>query len=331
MLGLMASQPIGGALVARIGSRPLVRAGALLCALSLIPVSLSTSFAALSLAFLFVGSSNGLLDVSMNVHGLAVERRLGRPILATLHAAFSFGVLAAATAGGLVASAGVGVQAHMAGATVVAICVALLATRHLLPSDVDAAPEGPLIARPTRALAVVGLFAFCVLLSEGAVNDWAAVYLKGDLGAERGPGRRRARGVLADHGIRPPHGGPAGGAARPGAARARRRRAGGARHDGRGGRRAPGHGDRRLRGHGARPVEPVPAGDPGRLRARGRARGRRWRPCPAPATWASSPGRRWSGCMSELIGLRSALLLVAVLCALATVLAGAVRAPVRAR
>ena len=186
MLGLMASQPIGGALVARIGSRPLVRAGALLCALSLIPVSLSTSFAALSLAFLFVGSSNGLLDVSMNVHGLAVERRLGRPILATLHAAFSFGVLAAATAGGLVASAGVGVQAHMAGATVVAICVALIATRHLLPSDVDAAPEGPLIARPTRALAVVGLFAFCVLLSEGAVNDWAAVYLKGDLGAEEG-------------------------------------------------------------------------------------------------------------------------------------------------
>ena len=32
-------------------------------------------------------------------------------------------------------------------------------------------------------LALAGLFAFCVLLSEGAVNDWAAVYLHGELGA----------------------------------------------------------------------------------------------------------------------------------------------------
>ena len=32
------------------------------------------------------GVEHGVLDVSMNVHGLAVERRLGRPILATLRA-----------------------------------------------------------------------------------------------------------------------------------------------------------------------------------------------------------------------------------------------------
>jgi fucose permease len=39
----------------------------------------------------------------------------------------------------------------------------------------------PLWARPTRRLAALGALAFCVLLAEGAVNDWIALYFKEDL------------------------------------------------------------------------------------------------------------------------------------------------------
>jgi MFS family permease len=39
---------------------------------------------------------------------------------------------------------------------------------------------------PSRALLLVGAFAFCVLLSEGAINDWSAVYLENELGASEG-------------------------------------------------------------------------------------------------------------------------------------------------
>lgn len=330
MLGLMASQPLGGALVARVGSRPVVRVGALVCAVSLVPVSLSTSLAALAPAFLFLGASNGLLDVSMNVHGLAVERRLGRPILATLHAAFSFGVLAGATAGGLVAAAGVEVTAHMAGATVVAVCVALLTTRHLLPRDVDAAPDGPLIARPTRALAVVGLFAFCVLLSEGAVNDWAAVYLRGDLGSGEG----LAAAGLAAFSLTMGFGRLTGDrlAERFGPVRLAR---GGAALAAAGMTVAVVSGEQvaaiagfAAMGLGLSSLFPLA------IRA-GAARGE----APGPAVAAVSgtgylgfiAGPPLVGLLAELAGLRSALVLVAVLCTLAAVLAGAVRAPVRVR
>jgi predicted MFS family arabinose efflux permease len=330
MLGLMASQPIGGALVARVGSRPLVRAGALACALSLIPVSLAGTFGALALAFLFVGSSNGLLDVSMNVHGLAVERRLGRPILSTLHAAFSFGVLAAASAGGLIAAAGVGVRDHMAGATVVAVCVAVAATRRLLPREADAAPEGPLLARPTRALAAIGLFAFCVLLSEGAVNDWAAVYLEGDLGAGEGlaaaglaafsltMGFGRLTGDRLAEWLGPVR------LARGGAALA----AAGMTLAVAGGRQAAAIVGFAAMGAGLSSLFPLA------IRA-GSVRG----DAPGPAVAAVSgtgylgfiAGPPLVGLLAELFGLRSALVLVAVLCGAAAVLAGAVRAPVRAR
>jgi MFS family permease len=181
MLGLVVSQLGAGALSARLGTRPLVLVGALGYAAGLVPVSLSRSLGALAASFAFVGLSNGVLDVSMNVHGLTVERGLRRPILSSLHAAFSFGALAGAAAGAAAASADIGVVPHLCTAAAVGACVVLVAVRFLLPPSADAAPEGPLLARPTRALALLGLFAFCALLSEGAVNDWAAVYLANSL------------------------------------------------------------------------------------------------------------------------------------------------------
>jgi MFS family permease len=183
MAGLLATQVLAGALVSRFGSRPVVLAGACGYALGLIPVALAESFAGLALALAFVGVSNGALDLAMNVHGLAVERRLGRPILSSLHAAFSFGALGGAAAGAVVAGAGVGVTTHLPVAAGAGVAAVALLTPSLLPRAVDAAPEGPRYARPTRALLVLGLFAFCVLLSEGAVNDWVAVYLDDDLSA----------------------------------------------------------------------------------------------------------------------------------------------------
>ncbi|HEY6777344.1 MAG TPA: MFS transporter [Thermoleophilaceae bacterium] len=186
MVGLLVAQVGAGALVTRVGSRHLVLVGVLGYAAGLVPVSLSRSFVALAASLALVGLCNGVLDVSMNLHGLTVERGLQRPILSSLHAAFSLGALAGAAVGGIVAGAGVGVVPHLWTAAAFGTAVGLAAVRFLLPPSADAAPEGPLFARPTRALAAIGIFAFCVLLSEGAVNDWVAVYLEDDLGTGEG-------------------------------------------------------------------------------------------------------------------------------------------------
>lgn len=47
----------------------------------------------------------------------------------------------------------------------------------LLPAHADAQRAGVAFARPTRTLLALGLIAFCVLLGEGAMADWSAVYL----------------------------------------------------------------------------------------------------------------------------------------------------------
>lgn len=182
MLGLVLSQPVAGALVARAGSRPVVVAGAIAYAVGLVPVATSESLIALVIALTAIGFGSGLLDVSMNVHGLTVERELGRPVLSTMHAAFSFGALAGAGLSALVIVAGAGVVAHLTGTAVFGVAAALALAPFLLPSEQDASPGAPVLALPTRALAAVGAIAFCVLLAEGAVNDWAAIYLRDEVG-----------------------------------------------------------------------------------------------------------------------------------------------------
>ena len=123
----------------------------------------------------------------MNAHAVAVEKGQGRPIMSSFHAAFSLGGLAGAAVGGAVAAWGVGVAPHLAGVSALSLAAFALAYLRMLPADEDRGESGePAFARPTRALAGLGVISFCVLLGEGAMADWSAVYLKGTLGT--GPG-----------------------------------------------------------------------------------------------------------------------------------------------
>jgi len=178
-IGLLVAQPIAGAVASRIGSRPLVAAAPILMAPVVLP-ALAVSAPTLFLAALVVGAANGVLDISMNVQGLAVERAGERRIFNSLHAAFSFGALAGAAGAAGAIAAGLDQTANLAIVAAVGAVGSLVAARGLLPAEADARPEGPRIPRPSRRLAAVGVIAFCALLAEGSVFDWSAIFMRQD-------------------------------------------------------------------------------------------------------------------------------------------------------
>ncbi|HEY6582645.1 MAG TPA: MFS transporter [Rubrobacter sp.] len=107
--------------------------------------------------------------------------------MSSFHAAWSFGGLAGAALGGLLASQGVSPLPHFAAVAVLSAIAFASAYASLLPSRADASDEGtPAFARPTRALLGLGIISFCVPLGEGAMGDWSAVYLDDTL--KTGPG-----------------------------------------------------------------------------------------------------------------------------------------------
>jgi MFS family permease len=181
--GAIVAMPLAGALASRLGSRRATRmAFAAMCATTAV-VALAPSREALALLVLALGVGMGSLDVSMNLHGVTVERRYGRPILAGFHAAFSFGGLAGAGLGALAAGAGLDARPHLALAAAVAAVVGLTWSRRFLPGTADAASRSePVFARPPRRLWALGALAFACLLIEGASADWSGVYLADELG-----------------------------------------------------------------------------------------------------------------------------------------------------
>jgi hypothetical protein len=129
-----------------------------------------------------LGAGWGVADVSANAHGVAIEERLGRPILSVLHAMWSFGLLAGSSISAGAAAASVSPRwqfPFVAGAA--AVLIALFGPR-LLPgtaADVDSAH----LALPRGALALPAFLTFCALFVEFGALNWTAVFLAGPVAA----------------------------------------------------------------------------------------------------------------------------------------------------
>ncbi len=184
--GALLAMPAAGGLVARLGSHSVtVASGIALCAV-LPCLALAPTLPLLIPALAAYGAAFGMLDVAMNTQAVAVERRYARPIMASFHAAYSIGGMVGAGLGGIVAARGIGPGPHLLGVAAVLLLAVLAAARPLLPAGADLISQGPVFARPSRSLVALGIVGFCVLVVEGAMADWSAVYLRRSLGTGEG-------------------------------------------------------------------------------------------------------------------------------------------------
>ncbi|MBP2291850.1 MFS transporter [Azospirillum rugosum] len=170
-----------GALLGRVGSAPAVRVTALLFALLLPLPALMPSLAGLCAVLFLFGAAGGTMDVAMNAHGALVERHLGRPIMSSLHGMWSLGGLVGAAAGGLLLQ----MMPPAAACAVIAgalIALFLALQGRFLPGKADGGAESGGLALPSRGTLLLGALTFLAFLSEGAILDWSAIYLREDLG-----------------------------------------------------------------------------------------------------------------------------------------------------
>jgi MFS family permease len=184
-VGAMLAMPTTGWLIRQGGNVLVMRAAATLLCLSLPLLPLAPSMPLLMLALFVVGINFGLLDVSMNTQAVAIEERYARPIMSTFHGIYSVGGLIGAGSAGIVAGMGIGVFPHLLGVALVLLALATIAGRMVL----DVAPRdssATVFAIPGKALLGLGLLSLFVLLGEGAVADWSAVYLENVLGTSAG-------------------------------------------------------------------------------------------------------------------------------------------------
>lgn len=187
-LGAVAAMLGAGRLIARHGSVRVLRWFALSASVTLPLVVFAPSLIVLAPAMAILGALIGCMDVAMNANAVEVERRLGRAIMSSSHGFWSLGGFVGGSLGAwIVATWGAEVQAVIVG--VVSAGMVLVALPYLRGEAAghdrvgDDAPPHALLPRDA-ALWVLGAMALFCMVPEGAVLDWAALYLRQELGAD---------------------------------------------------------------------------------------------------------------------------------------------------
>lgn len=182
-IGAIVTMPIVGRLLPRRSSRTFCALGVAGLAVAAVLPALASTLPALALALLAVGVANSGLDIAMNAQGVTIERHIQRPILSSLHAAFSFGGFAGAGLGAAAAALHVAPLGHIAFAGVLFGGAGLAAIGPLLSVDEDPdafAPRLPWRRLPPRLLAM-GVACFFCFLAEGGAQDWSAKLVDDEL------------------------------------------------------------------------------------------------------------------------------------------------------
>jgi MFS family permease len=200
MTGAFVGVPVAGALVGRLGTRRVLPAALAVLGGALAAVPFTAGHARLVVTMTGFGLANSFVDVAMNTQGAHVERVFGQPILSGLHAAFSAGMLAAAGAGALLAWAEVSIAVHF---PIVAALPIVLAVR-LRPATSDEPRRSrrarvPGAAVPARTIMFSGLIAFCMVFVDDVANAWSAVYVR--VVADGGPALAAATFALYSAGM----------------------------------------------------------------------------------------------------------------------------------
>jgi fucose permease len=184
-VGAVTALLLSGRLIARFGSRRVAVAAALGVVPMLPLTALAPDMTLIVLALIPFGATLLTMDVAMNANAVEVETAMGRAVMSSLHGFWSLGAAAGLKAGGiLVEDLGFGAAAVAAAAVFLLLVLAAMPFLHggARPAVAADAPREALLPRDL-ALWVLGAMALFSMVPEGAVIDWAAIYLARDMAA----------------------------------------------------------------------------------------------------------------------------------------------------
>ncbi|MFF5110068.1 MFS transporter [Streptosporangium sp. NPDC000509] len=187
-LGALITMQSMRGVMARFGSRSILRVAAPLTAITLALLAVAPSFPLVLVASGLFGMAFGAVDVAMNAQGSAVERAYDRPLMNGMHAGWCVGAISAGLLGTVAIVAGLSITVHLALVALLALPVTVFLGRSYLPdppapSGRSAGSRSTTRRRMPPVVYLLGVIAFCAFMVEGTIADWNGLYLRNVLGA----------------------------------------------------------------------------------------------------------------------------------------------------
>jgi MFS family permease len=189
-VGTLITLPFAGPLVGRVGARTAILTGFVFYSIAASLPVLAPDPVLLFVALMLAGSSISFVELGLNVQADLVEKSTGKLIMNTSHGCWSLGIMAGSLIGSGLAGLDVAPGLAVPLLAVLVLPIALLAGA-ALPRLSDAAAASGEAQRsawslPSPALIGICLFVFGITMTEGAMADWSAIFLRDALDVEGG-------------------------------------------------------------------------------------------------------------------------------------------------
>jgi MFS family permease len=179
--GSIIATPLIGQCIARFGSRPVIRTVAIGYCVAIALLAQASNLTSLIVFACLFGATKGGFDVSVNAQAFAVEQHYGRSSMGFLQGCWGTGSLLGAAAAGLMLHHHGTTRADLSlTAGVLAICT--LVVSPLLVGEQTPPQQGAKFVWPNASILKLAVLSFFGLLAEGAIADWAPVYLHSNIG-----------------------------------------------------------------------------------------------------------------------------------------------------
>lgn len=182
-LGSLCTMPIAGTLARRFGCRRVMQIGSAAFAFILLALyTVPTVNWAIPTLFMF-GMAMGILDVTMNIHAIRIEKLSHKHLLSGIHGMWSFGGFAGAGIFGVWIWLGLTPLFSTIAATTIMMILLLAFGSHLL-SEPQASEKRntPIFAIPRGIVIFIGMICCISFICEGAIMDWSGVLMMQEKG-----------------------------------------------------------------------------------------------------------------------------------------------------
>lgn len=195
--GAISMMPVTGVLIYKFGSRLVILIASVIVAIALPLLMLMNTVISLGAVLFIFGSAIGTVDVAMNAHGVLVQNLHGKPIMSSLHGLFSVGGLLGSLGLGFLIKLGLSPVIATVSISILLLLIVSVQYRFLLKGTDEKeisqrfhtesksmGKSGNGIQWLRGSVLYLGLMCFIVFLSEGAMLDWSAVFLKENKGVD---------------------------------------------------------------------------------------------------------------------------------------------------
>lgn len=188
-LGAIVMMPVSGYLSHKYGTRLVILFSGLVAAICLPLLLIMPGPILMGLTLFIFGAGIGTVDVAMNSHGIHVQNKYGRPIMSSLHGLFSIGGLCGSLGLGVLIKFGLQPLAAAISISLLLITILFFKFSSLFTKTLENdGSEKKIKSHQTSksgtwswlklSVVFLGFACFAVFLSEGAMLDWSALFLK---------------------------------------------------------------------------------------------------------------------------------------------------------